>query len=132
MLYPALLSPEGEDAYTVVFPDFPDCEATADTLCEVYGLAEEVLAEHVRGLIGRGGTPPEPTTPDRVDGLGAPGVALLMVPVRLEPRRNVKVTLTISEDEKELLDRLAHEWDMSRSSLVVTALHDMCNRMGCD
>lgn len=131
MLYPALLSPDEGDAYSVVFPDFPGCEAAADTLCEVYGLAEEVLSEHVRDMLARGETPPEPTPPDKVGGLGRPGIALMMVPVRLEPKRNVKVTLTISEDEKDLLDRMAHEWDMSRSSLVVAALRDMCSRMGC-
>jgi predicted RNase H-like HicB family nuclease len=134
MLYCAVLTPLGDDGFAVAFPDFPDAapdDVGADTLCEAYGMAEEALAEHVRGLLARGETLPEPTPPDQLPAAPPAGAALFMVPVRLEPRRVVKVTLTMTEQEKDTLDAVAADWNMSRSQVVVAAIRDLCDRMGC-
>ena len=134
MLYCAVLTPLGDDGFAVTFPDFADAapgDVGADTLCEAYGMAEEALAEHVRGLLARGEALPEPTPPDQLPTAPPAGAALFMVPVRLEPRRVVKVTLTMTEQEKDTLDTVAADWNMSRSQVVVAALRALCDRMGC-
>lgn len=132
MLYCALLRPhEDGESYRVTFPDFPDCVTGADTLCEAYGMAEEALTEHVRECIAKGEPLPETTPPEQIAGLGEPGMALIMVPVRLETRRMVKFTVTMPEQERDLLDRMAADWGMSRSQFVVAAVREVADRMGC-
>lgn len=50
-IYPALFSADGNDGYTVEFPDLVGCVTEGDTLAEAIEMAEDVLGIYLFSLI---------------------------------------------------------------------------------
>ena len=49
-MYPAVFSTDGENGYTVSFPDLLGCVTEGDTLCEAVEMAEDALGIYLYSL----------------------------------------------------------------------------------
>ncbi len=120
--YIAVIHKDATTDYGASFPDIPGCITAGATLDEVRGNAEEALAFHVKGLVEDGDAVPEPSTLDSImqDPECRQGVAVL-IPLRLEPLKPVRVNVTIPADVLEQIDRYAADRGFNRSGFLTHA-----------
>ena len=117
-----LIHKDADSDFGVSFPDFPGAITAGKTLDEARAMAEEALTLHVEGLTEDGEVLPEPSTLEEVmsDPDNRSGVAIL-VSVKTEQPRAVRVNVTLPEDVLEQIDRYAEAHDFTRSSLLAQA-----------
>lgn len=120
--YIGLIHKEAESDYGVSFPDFPGVVTGGSSLDEARALAEEALAFHVEGLIEDGEAIPEPTSledvmndPDHRDGVA------ILVALRTDTRKTVRVNITLPEDTLAEIDRFATAHGYTRSGFLTQA-----------
>ncbi len=120
--YIALLHKEAGSDYGVSFPDLPGCITAGKTLDEARAKAEEVLAFHLVGMAEDGDPVPEPSSLEGImsDAENRDGVAVL-VPVKDEPSRCVRVNITLPEDVLAKIDAHAERVGMNRSGFLAYA-----------
>ena len=120
--YIAVIHKDATTDYGASFPDVPGCITAGATLDEVRGLAEEALALHVKGMVEDGDAVPEPSTLDAImqDPEYRQGIAVL-IPLRLEPLKPVRVNVTIPADVLEQIDRYAANRGLNRSGFLTHA-----------
>jgi predicted RNase H-like HicB family nuclease len=120
--YIALLHKDRDSDYGVSFPDLPGCVTGGATLDEARANAEEALAFHLAGMAEDGEPAPEPSSLDRImsDAENRDGVAVL-IPVKGEPSRTVRVNITLPEDVLAKIDAHAEQVGMNRSGFLVYA-----------
>lgn len=97
-IYPAVFAKEGNNVYSVSFPDLPGCLTEGDSLEEALDMAASALRLHIYGMEADGDPLPNPTPPEelRVDEGFVTLVSVWMPPFRkLMARKSVKKTLTI-------------------------------------
>ena len=120
--YIALIHKDAGSDYGVSFPDIPGCITAGSTLDEARALAEEALAFHVKGLVEDGEALPEPSSLDAVmaERENRDGVAIL-VPLKADSVKAVRVNVTIPEDVLDLIDRYASDHGFNRSGFLTHA-----------
>ena len=123
--YIALLRKEESSDYGVSFPDFPGCVTAGSSLEEAGKLAVEALEFHIQRMLEDGEEIPAPTTLDEIieDPENVDGVALL-VTVRSQRARAVRVNITIPSDMLEAIDKAADSEGTTRSAFLAEAAMD--------
>ncbi len=120
--YIGLIHKDADSDFGVSFPDFPRAITAGKTLDDARAMAEEALALHVEGLTEDGEMLPEPSTLEEVmsDPDNRTGVAIL-VSIKTEQPKAVRVNVTLPEDVLEQVDRYAEEHGFTRSGLLAQA-----------
>jgi predicted RNase H-like HicB family nuclease len=117
-----LIHKDADSDFGVSFPDLPGVVTAGTTLDEARELAEEALALHIEGLVDDGEVIPEPSTLEQVmsDPDNRSGVAIL-VSVKSDQPKVVRVNVTLPEDVLEQIDEYAQAQGFTRSGLLVQA-----------
>lgn len=120
--YIGLIHKDPDSDYGVSFPDFPGIATAGTTLDDAREMAEEALAFHIEGLGADGEAIPEPSSLESVmaDPDNRDGVAIL-VAVRTEAPRAVRVNVTLPEDVLARIDRYAEAHGFTRSGFLARA-----------
>ncbi|UCI06263.1 type II toxin-antitoxin system HicB family antitoxin [Mesorhizobium sp. B1-1-8] len=120
--YIGLIHKEADSDFGVSFPDFPGVVTAGTTLDDARAMAEEALAFHVDGLVEDGEAIPEPSSLDDVmaDSDNRMGVAIL-VALKAEAAKVVRVNVSIPEDVLSEIDRYAERHGYSRSGFLTAA-----------
>ena len=120
--YIGLIHKDIDSDFGVSFPDFPGAITAGKTLDDARAMAEEALALHVEGLTEDGEALPEPSTLEEVmsDPDNRTGVAIL-VSVKTEQPKAVRVNVTLPEDVLAQIDRYAEAHGFTRSGLLAQA-----------
>jgi predicted RNase H-like HicB family nuclease len=120
--YIGLIHKDADSDFGVSFPDLPGVVTAGTTLDEARELAEEALALHIEGLVDDGEVIPEPSTLEQVmsDPDNRSGVAIL-VSVKSDQPKVVRVNVTLPEDILEQIDEYAQAHGFTRSGLLVQA-----------
>jgi predicted RNase H-like HicB family nuclease len=106
----------------VSFPDLPGCVTAGTSLDEARSFAEEALALHLSGMAADGEAVPEPSSLEAImnDPENRDSVAVL-VPVKSEAPRAVRVNITLPEDVLARIDAYAERSGMNRSGFLAYA-----------
>ena len=120
--YIGLIHKEADSDFGVSFPDFPGAVTAGVTLDDARAMAEEALAFHVEGLVEDGEAIPEPSSLEDVmsDKDNMTGVAIL-VALKTEATKVVRVNVTIPEDVLDQIDLYAERHGYSRSGFLTAA-----------
>jgi predicted RNase H-like HicB family nuclease len=120
--YIGLIHKEADSDFGVSFPDFPGLATAGTTLDDARAMAEEALAFHIEGLVADGDAIPEPASLEEV--MTAPenrdSVAIL-VTVKIEAPKAVRVNITLPQDVLERIDRYAEAHGFTRSGFIARA-----------
>jgi predicted RNase H-like HicB family nuclease len=124
--YIGVIHKEAESDFGVSFPDFPGAITAGTSLDDARAMAEEALAFHVEGMVADGEAIPEPSTleavmsdPDNKDGV------VILVGVKTDARKAVRVNVTFPEDVLERIDRFAASHGYTRSGFLTRAAKHM-------
>ena len=120
--YIGLIHKEAGSDFGVSFPDFPGVVTAGKSLDEARALAEEALAFHVEGLVADGDAIAAPSTLEevRADAENRDGVVIL-VAVKTQAPKAVRVNVTLPEDVLEQIDRFAEAHGFTRSGFLTQA-----------
>ena len=120
--YIGLIHKDPGSDFGVSFPDFPGLVTAGRDLDQARDMAEEALAFHIDGLIEDGEAVPEPSSLTSVmaDLANRDGVAIL-VTVRTQAPKAVRVNVTLPEDVLEQIDRFAATHGLTRSGFLAQA-----------
>jgi predicted RNase H-like HicB family nuclease len=124
--YIGLIHKDADSDFGVSFPDFPGVTTAGTTLDDARAMAEEALALHIEGLTEDGDTLPEPSILEEImsDADNRGGVAIL-VAVKAEQPRAVRVNVIPPEDVLEQIDRYAEAHGFTRSGFLAQAAKKM-------
>jgi predicted RNase H-like HicB family nuclease len=127
--YIGLIHKDANSDFGVSFPDFPGVITAGTTLDDARAMAEEALALHVEGMAEDGEAIPEPSTLEEVmsDPDNRSGVAIL-VSVKTEQPKAVRVNVTLPEDVLAQIDRYAEAHGFTRSGLLAQAAKKLMTR----
>jgi predicted RNase H-like HicB family nuclease len=120
------------DGYGVIFPDFPGCTSSGDTIEQAYEHAFEALALHIEGMVEEGAVLPEPTPFNAAlphwlaSGQGRIACAVL-VPIEL-PGRAVRLSITMDKGLLARLDTVAAASGETRSGYIAQAVRERMER----
>jgi len=120
--YIGLIHKDANSDFGVSFPDFSGVITAGVTLDDARAMAEEALALHVEGMVEDGEAIPEPSTLEEVmsDPDNRGGVAIL-VSVKTEQPKAIRVNVTLPEDVLAQIDRYAEAHGFTRSGLLAQA-----------
>lgn len=120
--YIALIHKDAASDYGVSFPDLPGCVSAGKDLDEARAFAEEALALHLKGMAQDGEAVPEPSPLHRImaERENRDAVAVV-VPVKSEAPRIVRVNITLPEEVLIRIDEYAERTGMSRSGFLAHA-----------
>jgi predicted RNase H-like HicB family nuclease len=120
--YIGLIHKETDSDFGVSFPDFPGVATAGTSLADARQMAEEALTLHVEGMIEDGEAIPEPSSlddimaiPDNRDGV------VILVGVKTEPPKTIRVNVTFPEDILAKIDRYTEEKGLTRSAFLAQA-----------
>jgi predicted RNase H-like HicB family nuclease len=121
--YIGIIHKDAGSDFGVSFPDFPGVITAGTDLDDARAMAEEALALHIEGMSEDGEAIPEPSTLDEVmsDPNNRTGVAIL-VSVKAEQPKAVRVNITLPEDVLERIDNYAEAHGFTRSGLLAQAV----------
>ena len=121
--YIGLIHKDADSDFGVSFPDFPGVITAGTTLDDARAMAQEALALHIEGLAEDGEAIPEASSLEEVmsDPDNRSGVAIL-VSVKNEQPKAVRVNVTLPEDVLEQIDRYAEAHGFTRSGLLTQAV----------
>ena len=125
--YIGLIHKDPGSDYGVSFPDFPGVISAGTDLDDARQMASEALAFHLEGLVEDGADIPEPSSLENImaDADNRKGVAIL-VGVRMETKKAVRVNVTLPEDVLRQIDRFAESKGLTRSGFIaLAALHEI-------
>ena len=121
MDYIAIIHMDSDSDYGVSFPDFPGCISAGRTLGEAKNMALEALTGHIDVMHEAGLPVPDPSSLDEV--MRQPdfqdGVAFL-VTVN-EPGKTVRVNITLTKRQLQMIDQQARAHGMTRSAFLVNS-----------
>lgn len=120
--YIGLIHKQADSDFGVSFPDFPGVITVGTSLEDARVMAEEALAFHIDGLVADGEAIPEASDLDAVmaDPQNRDGVAIL-VAVKTESKKCVRVNVTLPEDILDKIDRFAESHGLTRSAFLAKA-----------
>jgi predicted RNase H-like HicB family nuclease len=117
--YIALVRKDPNSEFGVEFPDFPGCISAGGTLDEAARGAADALELHVEGLLEDGEGIPEPSALDDI-ALDDGAVAIL-VPLADQPRRVLRLNITMDEALVRAVDAAATAQGKTRSAFLADA-----------
>ncbi len=120
--YIGLIYKDAESDFGVSFPDFPGVVTAGTTLDDARAMAEEALAFHVEGMVADGEAIPEPSSLEEV--MADPdnkGGVVILVGVKTDARKAVRVNVTFAEDVLERIDQFATAHGFTRSGFLARA-----------
>ncbi|UGY08242.1 type II toxin-antitoxin system HicB family antitoxin [Phyllobacterium pellucidum] len=120
--YIGLIHKDADSDYGVSFPDFPGVVTAGTSLDDAHAMADEALSFHIEGLIEDGEAIPEPS---RLEDIMAypdnrSSVAIL-VAVKTDAKRAVRVNVTLPEDILQQIDTYAEAHGFTRSGFLAQA-----------
>ena len=117
--YIGLIHKDDGSHFGVSFPDFPGVVTAGVDLDDARSMAEEALILHIDGMAEDGDAIPVPSSLEDVmsDPDNRSGVVML-VSVKTDPPKAVRVNVTLPSDILEQIDRYAAEHGMTRSGLL--------------
>jgi len=120
--YIGLIHKDADSDFGVSFPDFPGVVTAGTSLGDARTMAEEALSFHIEGLVEDGDAVPDPSSLEAVmnDPENRDGVAIL-VSVKSEAKKSVRINVTLPEDVLEQIDRYAKSHGFSRSGFLAKA-----------
>lgn len=120
--YIGLIHKQADSDFGVSFPDFPGVATAGTSLDDARAMAEEALAFHIEGLVADGEAIPEPSRLDDImaDPENLDGVAIL-VAVKTDARKAVRVNVTLPEAVLAQIDRFAEAHGLTRSGFLTRA-----------
>jgi predicted RNase H-like HicB family nuclease len=121
--YIGLIHKDADSDFGVSFPDFPGVITAGTSLDDARAMAQEALALHIEGMAEDGEAIPEASSLEDVmaDPDNRSGVAIL-VSVKTEQPKAVRVNVTLPEDVLEQIDRYAEAHGFTRSGLLTQAV----------
>ena len=124
--YIGLIHKDPDSDFGVSFPDFPGVITAGTTLDEARSMAQEALALHIEGLAEDNEAIPEPSSLEEImsDPGNRSGVAIL-VSVKTEQPKAVRVNVTLPGDILEQIDRYAEAHGFTRSGLLARAVRKL-------
>lgn len=134
--YRALITQdEGDDAehgYGLVFPDFPGCTTSGDSVEQAYENAFEALALHVEGMVEEGIALPIPSPfnaplPHWLAKVPGKVERTVLVPVKL-PGRALRISVTMDKGLLGRLDAMAAASGETRSGYIARAVRERMER----
>ena len=66
-VYPAVFYPEGNEVYSVIFPDLNDLGTYGDSLADAFVMAQEACGQYLFTSLRDGDVLPEPTPIDKIE-----------------------------------------------------------------
>lgn len=126
--YIGLIHKDADSDFGVSFPDFPGVVTAGTSLDDARSMAEEALALHIDGLAEDGEVIPEPSALEAVmaDAGNRTAVAIL-ISVKTEQPKAIRVNVTLPEDVLEQIDRYAEAHGFTRSGLLTQAAKRLIN-----
>lgn len=120
--YIGLIHKDADSDFGVSFPDFPGVVTAGVNLDDARAMAEEALTFHIQGLVEDAEAIPEPSTLEEImsDPDNRSGVAIL-VGVKSEQPKIVRVNVTLPGDVLEQIDKYAEAHGYTRSGLLAQA-----------
>jgi predicted RNase H-like HicB family nuclease len=120
--YVGLIRKEAQSDYGVSFPDFDGVATAGTSLDDARAMAEEALALHIEGLRADGEPLPTPSSLEEImrDAANRDAVAVL-VAVRSEAPKAVRVNVTLPHDVLADIDRYATQKGLTRSAFLARA-----------
>lgn len=120
--YIGLIHKEADSHFGVSFPDFPGVVTAGTDLDDARNMAQEALTLHIEGMTEDGEAIPAPSSLEEVmaDPGNANGVVIL-VSVKTEQPKAVRVNVTLPEDVLDRIDRYAEAHGFTRSGLLTQA-----------
>jgi predicted RNase H-like HicB family nuclease len=120
--YIGLIHKETASDFGVSFPDFPGVVTAGQSLDDARAMAEEALAFHIEGMVADGEVIPEPSRLEEVmaDPENRDGV-LMLVGVKIDTRKAVRVNVTFTEGMLEQIDEFAEAHGYTRSGFLARA-----------
>jgi len=120
--YIGLIHKAADGDFGVSFPDFPGVTAVGTNLDDARAVAQEALALHFASLAEDGAAVPAPSTLEAVmsDANNRDRVAILVC-IKTEQSRAIRVNVTMPEDVLAQLDKYAHAHGFTRSRLLTQA-----------
>ena len=120
--YIALIHKDSDSDFGVSFPDLPGCVTAGTTLDDARMMAEEALSLHLDGMEADGVDFPEPSSLHEIMEIRENRDAVaVVVPVRGEGSRTVRVNITLPADILSQIDRYAELNGMTRSGFLAQA-----------
>jgi|SRR5271155_2208373 len=120
--YIGLIHKEAASDYGVSFPDFPGVVTAGKDLDDARAMAEEALTLHVDGLVEDGEVIPDASSledimahPENRDGVA------ILVAVKTEAHKAVRVNVTLPAGILEKIDRFAESHGYTRSGFLTQA-----------
>jgi predicted RNase H-like HicB family nuclease len=129
--YIGLIHKEAASDFGVSFPDFPGVVTAGRSLDDARAMAEEALAFHIEGMVADGEVIPEPSrleevmaNPENKDGV------VMLVGVKTDTRKAVRVNVTFTEDTLEQIDEFAEAHGYTRSGFLARAAKRVMEQPG--
>lgn len=124
--YVALIHRSAASSYGVVFPDFPGCISTGETLDEAVRNGAEALALHVAGLKEDGARIPKPRSLERIktakeDWVEFKSAVATMIPLLPLPQRAIRLNVSLDHGLAQAIDHAAKRRGMTRSGFLTEA-----------
>lgn len=120
--YIGLIHKQADSDFGVSFPDFPGVVTAGTSLDDARAMVEEALAFHLEGLVEDGEAIPEPSSLEDVvsnnDNLNRVAV---LVALKAEAKKVMRVNVTIPEDVLNHIDQYAERHGCSRSGFLIAA-----------
>jgi predicted RNase H-like HicB family nuclease len=120
--YIGLIHKEAASDFGVSFPDFPGVVTAGRSLDDARAMAEEALAFHIEGMVADGEAIPEPSRLEEV--MADPenkGGVIMLVGIKTDTRKAVRVNVTFAEDTLEQIDEFAEAHGYTRSGFLARA-----------
>lgn len=129
--YIGLIHMDADSDFGVSFPDFPGLITAGTTLDDARAMAEEALAFHIEGLIEDGDAIPEPSSLEQVmaEEANRSGVVIL-IGADTEPKRSVRINVTLPERTLEEIDAFVEAHNYSRSGFLTKAAKKLMSLEG--
>jgi len=124
--YVALIYRSSGSSHGVVFPDFPGCISTGDTLDDAVRNGAEALALHVAGMKEDGARIPKPRSIERIkaakeDWIEWKNAVATMIPLLPLPQRAVRLNVSLDRGLAQAIDQAAKRQGMTRSGFLTEA-----------
>lgn len=108
------------DTYGLSFPDLPGCVTAASSLEELQVMAAEALKLHLEGMEDDGEPIPVPSSYQDVTRVEAASYGVTLICVQ-DRQKKVRVNISLSEQDLELIDVAASREGVDRSGFLVRA-----------
>lgn len=121
--YFAAIHKDSDSDYGVSFPDVPGCFTAGSTLAEAEAMAKQALAAHIEFISEQGMEIPVSRSYLEVleEARNDQGFYALLLVVVPEKIKRVRLNVSFTQTDLEIIDRAAEERDLDRSTFLALA-----------